>query len=81
MYIADYREKTSGDYFVGTAVGYTRLEENGDAVQTFNITAFYPLDEEKPTYVPRLKEGQVLSVANSKFSKGMDNTINVSILN
>src|SRR4051812_36722101 len=39
LYISNYRERTSGDYFLGTAVG---LEEDG----TFNITAFYLLDEE-----------------------------------
>ena len=61
------------------AIGYTRLKENSDATQTFNITIFYPLDEEKPCYVSRLKEGQVLSIANSKFAIGSsDNQIDVS---
>lgn len=78
LYISDYKEKTSGEFFIGTAIGYTRLEEDSDAVQKFNITIFYPLDPEKPCYVPRLKQGQVLSVANSKFTNGSNNQIDVS---
>ncbi|CAG8755876.1 3594_t:CDS:1, partial [Rhizophagus irregularis] len=31
---------------------------------------FYPLDEEKPCYVPKLEEGKVLSIANLKFGIG-----------
>ena len=61
-----------------TAVGHTRIDENSDAVQSFNIIVFYPLDQEKPCYVPRLEEGQVLSVANSKFTSGSNNQIDVS---
>lgn len=80
LYISDYKEKTSSDFFIGTALGYTRLEEDGEAVQTFNITVFYPVDEEKPCYLPKLKEGQVLSIANSKFCKGnSNNDLDVSI--
>ena len=80
LYISEYREKTSGEFFIGMAIGYTRLEENSDATQTFKITIFYPLDEEKPCYVPRLKEGQVLSIANSKFAIGSsENQIDVRI--
>ena len=73
LYISDYKEKTSSDFFVGTALGYTRLEEEGDGVQVFNITAFYPVDEAKPCYVPKLNGGQVLSIANSKFSRNSNN--------
>ena len=57
---------------------HTRIDENSDAVQSFNIIVFYPLDQEKPCYVPRLEEGQVLSVANSKFTSGSNNQIDVS---
>ncbi|PKK56650.1 hypothetical protein RhiirC2_764286 [Rhizophagus irregularis] len=37
----------------------------------------YPLSKEnKPCYVPKLEEGQVLSIANSKFAIGpVDNQI------
>jgi len=77
MYISEYKEKTSGEFFVGTATGHTRIDENSNTVQTFNITVFYPLDQEKPCYVPRLEEGQVLSVANSKFTSGSNNQIDV----
>lgn len=80
LYISNYKEKTSTEFFVGTALGYTRLEEEGDAVQTFNITVFYPVDEIKPCYLPKLCEGQVLSIANSKFSKGSNNELDVSII-
>ena len=78
MYISDYQERASSNYFVGTAIGHTRLEEEDDgAIQTFNITVFYPIDE-SPCYIPKLKEGQVLSVGNSKFTRGPDNRIEVS---
>ena len=81
LYIYEYREKTSNEFFIGMATGYTRLEENSDAMQMFNITVFYPLDEEKPCYVPKLKEGQVLSIANSKFNIGSTgNQIDVRII-
>ena len=78
MYISEYKEKSSGEFFIGTVMGHTRIDENSDAVQTFNITVFYPLDQEKPCYVPKLEEGQVLSIANSKFARGPDNQIDVS---
>ncbi len=78
MYISDYKEKSSSDFFIGTALGYTRIEENGDAVQTFNITVFYPTDETKPCYMPKLEPGQVLSIANSKFSIAANNELDVS---
>jgi len=78
LYISEYRKKTSGEFFIGIATGHTRLEENSNAIQTFNITVFYSLDEEKPIYVPKLEEGQVLSIANSKFAIGsVDNQIDV----
>jgi len=79
LYISEYREKTSNEFIIGLATGLTRLEENSDAIQTFNITTFYPLNEEVPSYVPKLHERQVLSVANSKLSSGSDNNIDVSI--
>ena len=80
LYISEYREKTSSEFFIGTATGHTRLEENSDATQIFNITVFYPHDEEKPCYVPKkLEEGQVLSIANSKFTIGPNNLIDVKI--
>ena len=79
LYISEYREKTSNEFIIGLATGLTRLEDNSVAIQTFNITTFYPLNEEVPSYVPKLHEGQVLSVANSKFSSGSDNNIDVSI--
>ena len=81
LYISEYKEKTSSEFIIGLATGLTRLEDNSDAIQTFNITTFYPLNEEVPSYVPKLHEGQVLSIANSKFSIGSDNNIDVRILN
>ena len=72
LYISEYKEKISSGYFVGTAVGYTRLDEN-DSTQVFNITVFYPIEESKPSYVPKLKEGLIVSVANSKFTKSSNN--------
>jgi len=81
LYISEYREKTSNEFFIGMATGHTRLEEDSDSMQTFNITVFYPLNEEKPCYVPKLKEGQVLSIANSKFNIGSNsNQIDVRII-
>jgi hypothetical protein len=78
LYISEYREKASTGFFVGNAVGYTRIEENEEHVQKFNITTFYPVEKSKPCYLPKLKEGQVLSVSNSKFSKGTNNELDVS---
>jgi len=43
----EYREKTSSEFFIETATGHTILEENSDAIQTFNITVFSH-NEEKP---------------------------------
>lgn len=78
LYISEYKEKMSSGYYVGNATGYTRLEEHGDRVQVFNITVFYPIDDSKPSYVPKIEEGQVLSISNSKFTKGTNNEIDVS---
>ena len=77
MYITDYNEKTSSEFFIGTAVVYTRRNE-GDGFQRFNITVFYPIDEKKPCYIPRLESNKILSIANSKFSIGSNNELDVS---
>lgn len=79
LYLSEYKEKTSTGFFVGNGTGYTRLEENGERVQKFNITAFHPIDKSKPTYLPKLEEGQVLSISNSKFSKGANGELDVSL--
>jgi len=80
MYIADYKEKTSGNgYIIGNAIGYTRLDSRSDQMQKFTITAFYPIDtDSKPCYLPTMKEEQVLSVSNSKFSQGTNGELEVS---
>jgi hypothetical protein len=78
LYISEYKEKTSSGFFVVNATGYTRLEEEGDRVQKFNIVAFYPIDETKPCYLPKLSEGQILSISNSKFTKGENGELDVS---
>src|SRR5688572_12678343 len=82
MYISDYKKKTTTSFFIGTAIGHARLDEN-DLTQDFSITVFYPMNESKPYYVPKLKEGQVISVINSKFAKSMnnDNEIDVNMEN
>jgi hypothetical protein len=80
LYISEYKEKTSSGYLVGSAIGYTRLEENGDQVQKFNITAFYPIDSSKPCYLPKLSEGQILSISNSKICKGQNGELDVSYI-
>jgi len=49
-------------------------------MQMFNITAFYPIDDLKPCYLPKIKEGQVLSIANSKFTKRDNNELDISKL-
>ena len=72
LYVSNYQEKISSGYIVGNTTGYTRLE-GGDKMQKLNITAFYPIDESKPwCYLPKIKKGQVLSIGNSKFTKGAD---------
>lgn len=78
LYISECREKTSSGFVVVNAIGYTRLEDNSDKFQKLNITAFYPTDNSKPCYLPRLIEGQVLSVSNSKFAKGSNGELDVS---
>ena len=79
LYISHYEEKTSGEFFIGTAIGHARLDENSDTVQMFNVTVFYPLNNEVICHVPRLEVDHVLSVANSKFCRGPENQIDVSI--
>ena len=77
LYVSECKEKTASGYTVANAIGYTRLQ-NDDQMQKFNITSFYPTDESKPCYIPRLKEGQVLFISSSKFTKGQDGEIDVS---
>src|SRR5215216_1360435 len=72
LYISEYKEKISSGYFVGITIGYTRLDKN-DSTQVFNITVFYPIEESKPSYVPKLKEGFIVFVGNSKFTKSLNN--------
>ena len=79
MYISDYAERASNNYFVGTAIGHTRLGEEEEDVQSFTMTIFYPIDGNS-CYVPKLKEGQVISVGSSKFTKGTENRIDVCII-
>ena len=43
------------------------------------MTVFYPIDESKPCYVPKLKEGQVLSIGNSKFTKSTINNGEIDV--
>jgi hypothetical protein len=78
LYISQYTETVSQNYFVGSAVGVTRLDDK-NSIQLFNITVFYPTDQAVPCYVPKLSPGQVLSINNCKFSKGDDNKIDVII--
>lgn len=77
LYISEYKEKASSGFFIGNAIGHTRIDES-DNVQMFNITVFYPVDESKPSYVPKISEGQILSISNSKFTKGNNNELDVS---
>lgn len=80
LYISECKEKTTSEYFITNATGYTHLEESEDKVQKFNITAFYPMDQSKPSYLPKLKEGQILSVSNSKFNKAENGELDVKII-
>jgi hypothetical protein len=80
LYIAECKEKQSSGYLVANAIGYTRLGENTDQAQKYNITAFYPTEDSKPCYLPRLKEGQILSISNSKISQGSNGELDVSYL-
>jgi hypothetical protein len=78
IYVSDIKEKVSSEFIIIKATGYTRIEENGDAYQKYNITAFYPLDDDKPCYLPKLKDDQVLSISNSKFNKAENGELDVS---
>ena len=78
LYVSEYKEKTSSGYIIVNCIGYTRLEEEGDGVQKYNMTAFYPIDESKPCYLPQMMEGQVLSISNTKFNKGVNGELEVS---
>jgi hypothetical protein len=81
LYVAEYNEKPSSGYLVANAIGYTRLGENTEQVQRYNITAFYPVDDSKPCYLPpKLEEGQILSISNSKISQGSNGELDVSYL-
>ena len=77
LYVLTYKESSFSMYLIGTATGVTRLNEN-DSVQLFNMTIFYPINPEVPSYVPKIAEGQVLSINNCKFSLGKDNEIEVN---
>ncbi|GES75099.1 hypothetical protein GLOIN_2v1791191 [Rhizophagus clarus] len=77
LYISEYTESVSSNFIVGSAVGMTQLE--GDEVQMFNITVFYPTDSSVQVYVPKLEPKQILSVNNCKFSKGSDNKIDLIV--
>ena len=82
LYLSEYKEKISNRYSIGKGVGYTRLEEDTDQVQKFNITAFYPNNNSEPCYLPkkiRLNKGQILSISNSKISQGSNGELDVSI--
>src|ERR1043165_6262058 len=76
LYISDYKEKISSGYIVANAIGYTRLNSS-DLMQKYAITAFYLVDNSKPCYLPEIKEGQVLSISNSKFSQETNGELEV----
>ncbi|RIA79217.1 hypothetical protein C1645_841236 [Glomus cerebriforme] len=65
----------SSGFFIGTALAYTRLEEENDAIQDFNVIVFYPIGQSKSCFIPKLKKGQVLSIANSRFAKGANSKL------
>ena len=77
LYVSNYRESTSPNFIIGSAIGITSLDD-GDSVQTFNLTIFYPIEPSVPCYVPRIADSQVLSINNCKFSLGKGNEINVN---
>ena len=77
LYITNYKESISPSYIIGTATGITRLNDN-DSSQTFNITVFYPTDDSVTSYIPKIKENQILSINNCKFSLGKNNEIDVN---
>lgn len=76
LYISDVKEKVSSEFLILKATGYTRIGR--DAYQKYNMTAFYPLDNDKPCYLPKLKDEQVLSISNSKFNKAENGELDVS---
>lgn len=80
LYITECKEKLSSEFLIINATGYTRIEEQGDKTQKYNITAFYPLNNDKPCYLPKpkLRDDQVLSVSNSKFNKSTNGELDVS---
>ncbi len=80
LYISKCQEKLSSDFLIINATAYSRVEEKGDETQKYNITAFYPLDNNKPCYLPKpkLKKDQVLSISNSKFNKSTNGELDVS---
>ena len=65
LYISEYKEKASGEFFIGMVTGHTRLEGNSDA-QEFNITVFYPLNKENQTMLC-IKIGRGTSLIYCKF--------------
>lgn len=78
LYISECKEKISSSFVIINAIGYARLDSNEDNIQKFNITAFYPIDDPKPSYLPELKEGEIISVSNAKFCKGINGDLDVS---
>jgi hypothetical protein len=60
LYISNYTESSSSNYFIGSAVDLARLDENY-LVQRFNVTVFYPTNSSIPCHVPKLENDQVLS--------------------
>ena len=81
LYLSEYKEKISSRYSIGKGVGYTRLEEDTDQTQKFNITAFYPNNDSEPCYLQiKLNKEQILSVSNSKISQGSNGELDVSYL-
>ncbi|CAB4446691.1 unnamed protein product [Rhizophagus irregularis] len=74
LYISNYKESTAPNLFIGSTTCITRLNEN-DLIQTFNMTIFYPINPSTPCYIPKLTNGQVLSVNNCKFSLENNNEI------
>ena len=50
LYISNYKESTSSNFFIGFATGITRLDEN-DSIQIFNLTVFYPINSSIPQII------------------------------
>lgn len=76
LYISNYKESTALNFFIRSATDITRLNENV-SIQTFNMTIFYPINPSTPNYIPKLTNGQVLSINNYKFSLENNNEIDV----